>query len=55
MLLVAIGCGRLPQMLEIAAKRSFVVLGAMETELFADLASGREPPPDLPVYFYETG
>jgi len=57
MLLVAIGCGRLPGMLDIAANRGFVVLGTMEGRALTDLAnsiSGRTAS-RLPVYFYETG
>ena len=57
MLLVAIGCGRLPRLLDITANYGFVVLGAMEGRALTDLAisiSGRTAS-RLPVYFYETG
>ncbi|MCG6879621.1 MAG: hypothetical protein LJE96_10830 [Deltaproteobacteria bacterium] len=56
MLLIAIGCGRLPQVLDIAAGHCFVVFGALDGSVFAGLAprdAGRMP--SLPVYFYETG
>jgi len=52
MLLIAIGCGRLPRVMDIAAEHSFVVFGALDDTVFAGLVSG-EPSP--PVYFYETG
>jgi hypothetical protein len=56
-LLVALGRGRLPRILDITAKHSFVVFGTMDGSILAGLtacvvgsvASG------LPVYFYETG
>jgi hypothetical protein len=54
MLLVALGCGRLPGILDIAARRSFVVFGTMEGKAFAGLSAG-SPAPVLPVYFYEIG
>lgn len=57
MLLVALGCGRLPAMLDLAAKRPFVVFGTMEEKAFIELAAclkacDADP---LQVYFYETG
>ena len=57
MLLVALGCGRLPGILDIAARYSFVVFGAMEGRVFAGLThrSASTTAPVLPVYFYETG
>ena len=56
-LLVAIGCGRLPGIIEIAAKHSFVVLGTMGGEVLADLAPRicGSTASSFPVYFYETG
>ncbi len=57
MLLVALGCGRLARMLDIAAKYPFVVFGTMEGEGLAGFIaclSGRAASA-LPVYFYETG
>jgi len=39
MLLVALGCGRLPGILDIAARYPFVVFGTMEGEVFAGLAA----------------
>jgi hypothetical protein len=56
MLLIAIGCGRLPRVFDIAAKHSFVVFGTLDDAVFAGLApgdGGNEPFP--PVYFYDTG
>jgi hypothetical protein len=54
LLLVAIGCGRLPGIFEITARQPFVVFGTMEGEVFAGLtACGTAFA--LPVYFYETG
>ena len=57
MLLVALGCGRLPGILDIAARYPFVVFGTMEGEIFAGLTSCmvRSTASALPVYFYETG
>jgi hypothetical protein len=57
MLLVALGRGRLPRILDITARHPFVVFGTMDGRILAGLtayvvgsmASG------LPVYFYETG
>lgn len=50
MLLVALSCGRLPGIFDIAARHSFVVFGTMEGEVLADLTAS-----ELPVYFYEAG
>lgn len=57
MLLVALGCGRLPGMLDVAARRPFVVFGTMEGEALAGLAAcvAGNTASALPVYFYETG
>ena len=57
MLLVAIGCSRLPGIFDIAAKNHFVVFGTMYDKVFADLAKcvPGHGVPALPVYFYETG
>jgi hypothetical protein len=57
MLLVALGCGRLPGILDIAARRPFVVFGTMEGKVLGDLAPcvAGDAPSALPVYFYETG
>jgi hypothetical protein len=57
MLLVAIGCGRLPGIFNIAAMHSFVVFGTMQGEVFTGftdwaMGSGAHA---LPVYFYEIG
>jgi len=57
MLLVALGCGRLPGLLDIAARHPFVVFGTMEGRVFAALTpciSGSAES-NLPVYFYESG
>ena len=51
MLLVAIGFGRLPGILDIVNLQTFVVFGTMnEKPLYDDTIIK-----DLPVYFYETG
>ncbi|MFH2012644.1 MAG: hypothetical protein ABIJ37_08110 [Pseudomonadota bacterium] len=57
LLLVAVGCGRLPGILDISARHPFVVFGTMEKKVFADLTACvvRNTMSDLPVYFYETG
>jgi hypothetical protein len=57
MLLVALGCGRLPGIIDIAARHSFVVFGTMEERAFAGLTScgAGSAAPALPVFFYETG
>lgn len=56
-LLVAIGCGRLRRVLDIAAKHAFVVFGTMGRKALAGLSnravSSTASPPL--VYFYETG
>ena len=57
MLLVALGCGRLPGILDIIARHPFVVFGTMEGKVFAGLTAcvvGSRASA-LPVYFYETG
>ena len=55
MLLVAVGCGRLPKILDIDKKQSFVVFGTMDEAPLAHLSECPEGTMDLPVYFYETG
>lgn len=57
LLLVAIGCSRLPGMLKIASRHTFVVFGTMDGEVWADLADPYtgDSPRALPVYFYESG
>ncbi len=57
MLLAALACGRLPGILDIAARHSFVVLGTMDGNAFAGLPASIEGNMTLalPVYFYETG
>lgn len=57
MLLVALGCGRLPGILDVAEKHSLVVFGTMEGEVLADLTACvmGSTTSALPVYFYETG
>jgi hypothetical protein len=56
MLLVALGCGRLPGIFEITARHPFVVFGAMDGEALAGLASiADRMASSVPVYFYETG
>jgi hypothetical protein len=57
MLLVALGCGRLPGILDIAARHPFVVFGTMDGKVFSGLAGCvvRNTASAFPVYFYETG
>jgi hypothetical protein len=57
MLLVALGCCRLPEVLDIAARHSFVVFGTMEGKAFAGLSARADgsTSPVFPVYFYEIG
>ncbi|MBW1788354.1 MAG: hypothetical protein JRK53_17310 [Deltaproteobacteria bacterium] len=57
MLLVALGCGRLPGILDIAARSPFVVFGTMGGSVFSGLAAcvADGTASGLPVYFYETG
>ena len=54
MLLVAIGCGRIPRILEKGQKDSFVVFGTMDEGPLLHLP-GRGCSIDTQVYFYETG
>ena len=51
MLLVAVGCGRLPGILDIVKKHSFVVFGTMDESPVEKSTLIK----DSPVYFYETG
>jgi hypothetical protein len=57
MLLVALGRGRLPGILDIIARHPFVVFGTMDRSVLAGLTACvlGSPPSYLPVYFYETG
>jgi len=57
MLLIAVGCGRLPGILAIAATHRLVVFGTMDERAAADLAAdnARRSAAPTPVYFYETG
>ncbi len=57
MILVAIGRSRLPEIMDIAARNSFVVFGTIDGSAFADLSHSarNDAAPGLPVYFYETG
>ncbi|MDY6857208.1 MAG: hypothetical protein SWO11_21405 [Thermodesulfobacteriota bacterium] len=57
MLLVAIGCDRLPGILDITARHPFVVFGTMDRKVFVDIISCvvGSTASSLPVYFYETG
>lgn len=56
LLFVAVGCGRVAGMLDIALKRPFVVFGTMDGEaLSALLASFGDAAPEVVIYFYETG
>ena len=57
MLLVALGRGRLPGILDIATKQPFVVFGTMDGKVLAGLNTCvvGNMASVLPVYFYETG
>lgn len=58
MLLVALGCGRLPGILDTARKHPVVVFATMEDRALAALAACIEEgsaSSTLSVYFYETG
>jgi len=57
MLLVALGCGRLPGIFEITANHPFVVFGTMDGKVFAGLMDriADKMTSSFPVYFYETG
>ena len=57
MLLVALGCFRLPGIIDIAARHSFVVFGTMDGKVLAGLSAGvvGSTASVLPVYFYESG
>ena len=57
MLLVALGCGRLPGIFDITARQSFVVFGTMDGKVLAGLNARvvGSTASALPVYFYETG
>lgn len=56
MLLAALGRGRLPRILEVAARRPFVVFGTLEREVLAGLDTSKVigTASALPVYLYET-
>jgi len=56
-LLVALGRGRLPRMLDITARHPFVVFGTMDGKVLASLTGCvvDSTVPTLPVYFHETG
>jgi len=57
MLLVALGCGRLPGILEITARNPFVVFGTMDGKVLSELSAriSGATASSFPVYFYETG
>ena len=55
MLLVAIGCGRLPNIVEIVKNHSFAVFGTMDDKTLSNLLECTGSILDFPVYFYETG
>ena len=56
-LLVALGRGRLPEILDTTARHSFVVFGTMYGKVLAKLNTyvGGNTTTALQVYFYETG
>ena len=56
-LLVALGRGRLPRILDITARHPFVVFGTMDGKVLAGLTPcvAGSTGSALPVYFYETG
>ena len=51
MLLVAIGCSRLQNIIDIVKSHSYVVFGSMDEKPFKE----SNPDKDIQVYFYETG
>ena len=57
MLLVALSCGRLPGIFDIAARYPFVVFGTIERRVLAGLTASITggAASELPVYFYEAG
>jgi hypothetical protein len=57
MLLVALGCGRLPRIFDITARHPFIVFGTMDGKVIAGLTTRvvGSKASALPVYFYETG
>ena len=57
MLFVAVGCGRLPGILDVAARHPFIVFGTMDGKAFTGLIARVVDSTDsaLPVYFYESG
>lgn len=57
MLVVALGRGRLPGILDITARHPFVVFGTMDGSVLAGLTASvvNRMASGLPVYFYETG
>jgi hypothetical protein len=57
MLLVALGCGRLPGIFDITTRHSFVVFGTMDGKVIAGLTTRivGNTASSFPVYFYETG
>ncbi len=56
LLFVAVGCGRVAGMFDIAGKRPFVVFATMDGEALAGLfASFGDTASDVVVYFYESG
>lgn len=55
MLLVAVGCGRLPGILDIVKSQSFVVFGTMDEKPLTHFSEKSDREMDSPVYFYETG
>lgn len=57
MLLVALSCGRLPRILDIAARYPFVVFGTMDRKVLAGLTACvvGSTTSVLPVYLYEAG
>jgi hypothetical protein len=56
-LLVALGCGRLPGTLQIAARHPCVVFGTMDGRVLSDLiaSEGGNTASAVSVYFYVTG
>lgn len=57
MLLVALGRGRLPGILDIVVRHPFVVFGTMDGKILAGLTACvvGNAASSLPVYFYESG
>ncbi|MEW6447118.1 MAG: hypothetical protein AB1426_03385 [Bacillota bacterium] len=54
-LVVTIGCGQLPKIMEVAAQHDLVVFGTLDGKVLSNLANRPHGTDRLPVYFYESG